>query len=180
MNAALITHANPRRSILASLLMGAGLLVAVPAAAELARSERDFVEKMAHANLAAIESAQLAERKADSPAIRAYAASMLKLHQSLQSSLSSIARSKGVQLPRGADLPQRARRMQISGSEGAAFDTQYIKDQGIDAHDNAWLQLRNAAADARDPEIRDYAAQALPQIKQALDAARALYPGLAR
>jgi putative membrane protein len=164
-------------TLVACMAMAVG---AAPQSSGLTSGERDSLEKISHANQASIEFAQLAERNGSSDEVRRYARSALAAHRSMEHALEQLAKAKGVALPTEPDLPQRARRRQIAGLKGARFDKVYLQDHGIDAHETVIVHLQNLVADAKDPDVKAYATQTIPEEEKLLKAARALDPVLTR
>ncbi len=141
-------------------------------AAVLSSEDRDMMEDLAEANIAEIETAQLALSKTQNPRVREFAQKMIDDHGMAQQELQQLAQAKGMTLPQETDLAHRT----VSGAlrllSGETFESQYINRVGMDDHQRTIELLQKAQGQAREPELKALAGRMLPIVQAHLDMAR--------
>lgn len=142
------------------------------AASSLSQQDRDMIKDLAEANLAEIQTAQLALSKTQNPRVREYAQKMIDDHSMAQQELQQMAQAKGMTLPQETDLAHKT----VSGAlrllSGETFESQYINRVGVDDHQRTVELLQKAQAQARDTELKALAGRMLPVMQGHLDTAR--------
>lgn len=142
------------------------------AASSLSQEDRDMIEDLAQANIAAIETGQLALTKSQNPQVREYAQKMIDDHGMAQQELRQMAQAKGMTLPQETDLAHKT----VSGAlrllSGETFASQYINRVGVDDHRRTVELLQKAQSQARDTELKALAGRMLPVVQGHLDMAR--------
>lgn len=155
------------------LALAASVLLVFATAAQ-ARSDKSFMEQAAQNGAAEIEASQLATTKASSQEVKTFASTMITDHTKVDGELKALAASKKVELPKGPSLKQRAELKLVGASDGAGFDERYAKSFGIKAHEETIELFEDASREAKDPEVKAWAAKTLPSLKHHLEMARAL------
>lgn len=118
------------------------------------------------ANMFGVESATLALQKTGSPAIKDYAHRLADEHATTASSLRRIiARRSNIAPPDRPDARHLDMLRDLGALQGAAFDKAYVAAQRSAHHDLALL-LEAYARDGGDPELKVFAADALPRFQQ--------------
>ncbi|MBB1624726.1 DUF4142 domain-containing protein [Achromobacter sp. UMC71] len=153
-----------------------GLLAAPLAAgaAGLPDADSHFLQAAAAADAFQARAAALAHDRAASTEVRTFAAKMQSQHQAGAADLQRLARSKQVALP---DKPEPADQRTLdglAGKTGAAFDALYIDQVAVDAHVKTVALYQDAAKQAGDAQVREFAARAAPALADHLALARAL------
>lgn len=143
------------------------------AAAQLASTDKDFMENAAQAGHTEIEGSKLAQSKAKSPEVKAFADKMIQDHTKVGQELDALAKSKGYTPPTEPSLAQKAKLKALSVMDDS-FDKRYVNQIGVSAHEDAVKLFRDAAGDVKDPEIKAFAAKNLPALENHLDMARTL------
>src|ERR1700740_308196 len=120
----------------AVLLAMVPLLIATPTLAQqgssaISQSGKEFLDFAAQVNQSEIQGGLAAEKRADAPAVRAFARLMVLDHMELESQLAAIATENGVQLPSGPS--EQAKQEMASGPK---FDTTYMQDM-VQGHEHA-------------------------------------------
>ncbi|KRC79244.1 hypothetical protein D3C87_453740 [compost metagenome] len=164
---------NPMLAVLAamSMLLGAQ---AASYAADLAESDARFLQAAASAGMFEVKAAELAGKRAENTEVKAFAAKMLEQHRALNAELKTLAATKKVALPAEPDEPDRATLEALQGKTGAAFDQLYVDKAALDAHAMANRLFGTAAKESEDPQIREFAARALPMLADHYSMSRAL------
>lgn len=128
-------------------------------------SNADFIEKAALAGMAEIGSAKLAEKKALTPAVREFAARMIKDHTEANNKLRSVAAPLGAPVPQQLDRVHSEGLKQLGQLSGREFDTAYVNLMRQD-HDTAVALFENAAGDgALDEKLRTFARNTLDTLR---------------
>lgn len=144
------------------------------AAAQLSRADTAFMKQAAENNHAEIESSRLALHKASDPAVKAFAQQMVADHGKTGQELAALASAKGVALPDGPSLLQKAKLKLLDAADGADFDRRYSETMGLAAHRDTIALFQKAAREARDPELKAFATKTLPALQGHLDMAQKL------
>jgi putative membrane protein len=153
-------------------LVVALIAAAVPFAA-IAKDNPDeeFFHRAAQAGHAEVQAGKVAQSKATSSAVRAFAEMMVKDHAAANDQLGKIAGSKGVALPTGPSPEQKAMNRKTEMKEGASFDRDYVQGQ-ITAHEDTVELLQKEIAEGKDAEAKAFAAETLPKVKAHLERIR--------
>lgn len=144
------------------------------AAAQLSRADTAFMKQAAENNHAEIESSRLAAQKASDPAVKAFAQQMVADHGKTGEELAALASSKGVELPDGPSMVQKAKLKLLEAADGEKFDRRYSETMGLAAHRETIALFQKAAKEARDPEVKAFATKTLPALQGHLDMAQKL------
>lgn len=153
---------------------GTGLGTSDTGAANMAALDRDFLEATARSNLAEIEASRSAAERANNPAIRTYAETMLRDYTALGQELRALASRKGIVLPTAALSTDAAELERIRNARGAEFDRMYVDHLGASAHKETIELFERAASQASDPDIKAFAAEKLPTLRTHLAMAERL------
>ncbi|MGY6272252.1 DUF4142 domain-containing protein [Achromobacter denitrificans] len=165
-----------QRMAAAFLLAAAG--ASNPAHAQgLAEADGRFLQAAAASGMFEIEAAQLAQERAESSDVKAYAAKMLEQHRAMSGDLKTLALRKQATLPGQPSEPDRGTLEQLANRSGADFDVMYVQKAGVDAHVMANRLFETAARQSEDPQVRDFAVRSLPAVAGHLAMARALQHG---
>ena len=84
-----------------------------------------------------------------------------------------MAASSGAQLPKQPSKEHRSALKKLQGASGEQFDRAYV-DQMVKDHEKALRLVQDAAKNARNPELKQAAEKAAPEVKQHLDMAKQL------
>jgi putative membrane protein len=141
------------------------LLGCLPLAALAADNADDsFYKKAAQAGMAEVEAGQMAQEKATNPAVKEFAAMMVKDHTEANNKLKKIAVAKNVDLPKGTGIMNAAKEKKADMKSGESFDKDYIKQQ-IKAHEDTVELLQKEIDSGKDAEAQAFAKETLPKVK---------------
>jgi putative membrane protein len=133
-----------------------------------------FLEKAASAGKLEIESGRLAGRSATNPKLREFGNLMMSDHSMLDQQIKALAATKGVTLPAAmADDHQKALDELREAKRGRAFDDEF-RNLMVQSHEEAVSLFDRTARDAKDPEVKAFAAKILPKLQEHERAAKAL------
>ncbi len=133
--------------------------------------DHDFYKHAAEGGIAEVEAGELAQKKANSPALKDFAAMMVKDHTDANAKLKSIAADKGVDLPTHASAMQVAAKGKLEVLTGDTFDKAYIKNQ-VSAHEQTVSLFKKEIASGRDTQAKSFAKETLPTVQEHLSKIR--------
>lgn len=179
---------NPKRTFLPALMAAligcAGLLLQANAVAQQVNDipnprQQDaevievdeFINEASAKNLAEIETAKLAIEGASSPEVKDYARQLIEDHKNANQQLKQLAQKKNVELADDPALMDQAKAL-ILEQRDESFDEAYANNQ-VAAHEQT-IELFEQASRSNDPDIKQFADEMLPKLKQHLDKAREL------
>jgi len=137
------------------------------------KQERDaeFMVNTAGQGMLEMELSKLAQQKASTPAVKAFATQLVQQHGEMSNNLKSVADRKSIVLPTGLGNDQQEQVQKLDGLSGTAFDKQYV-EAIVDAHQDDVDNFDDMSDDAYDGDIRGFAAKYLPVLKDHLDKAK--------
>lgn len=143
-------------------------------AADLARADQKFLKSAAESGMLEIQASKIAAQKAQHPDVKAFAEMMVADHTKVEAELKTLAGAKGVTLP--AELTGGKKRTLdgLNKKTGHDFDEEYADEIAVDAHEDAVDLFEDAAEDAKDADIKAFAAKTLPSLKAHLEKGKAL------
>jgi putative membrane protein len=146
-----------------SLLIAAALLSSAPFA--FADSlDSGFIKGAAEDGLSEVDLGQLAQRKASNPAVKEFAAMMVKDHGEANEKLKTLAAAKQVSLPKSPSVMQKSSKTKLDLLSGKAFDKSYVKGM-IEDHKADIKEFQKEATDGKDAEAKAFAASTLPTLQ---------------
>jgi putative membrane protein len=163
----------------AILLTVVPLLIATPALAQQGRSGainqsgKEFLDFAAQVNQSEIQGGLAAEKKADAPAVRAFARLMVLDHTELESQLAAIATENGVELPNGPSGQAKEQMATLQEMSGAKFDAAYIQHM-VQGHEQAVQRFKSESNQAQSQPVEAVVSATLPIIEQHLALAQAV------
>lgn len=168
-----------------SFIIATALLVSVPACgtlwAQAASSEdaatshspisdQDFFHKASRDGAIEVQMGQLAEQKASSPRMRAFAEQLVKDHTAANKALATLAGRKNEPIVQQA--PDSELMEHLQSLNGDDFDKAYASAM-VGGHQKA-VELFDAATHSSDPDVKAFASRTLPTLRHHLEMARAL------
>jgi putative membrane protein len=164
------------------LLAVVPLLIATPGGAQqgpsaLSQSDKEFLDFAATVNQSEVQGGLAAEKKADAPAVRAFARLIVLDHMELESQLAAIAAENGVQLPSGPSEQAKQEMANLQNMSGSKFDTMYMQDM-VRGHEQAIQRFKSEKGQAQARPVEAVVATALPILEQHLAIAQAVQSGI--
>jgi putative membrane protein len=141
---------------------------------KLDRSDASFLRQAAENGHAEVEGSKLAVQKAADPKVKAFAQQMIDDHTKAGTELKALADAKGVKVSDEPSLAQKASLKVLASHEGAKFDKAYAESLGVKAHQDTVKLFKKAANDAKDADIKAFAAKTLPTLEHHLKMAQDL------
>ena len=137
--------------------------------------DQKFMKQAADGGMAEVELGQLAVEKAASPEVKKFGQRMVDDHGKANEQLKSIAGRKGVTLPFQPSAKNQAMKDNLSKLAGEQFDNAYMAEMLKD-HQKDVAEFRRASESAKDPDVKNFAAQTLPTLQDHLKQAQSLAP----
>jgi putative membrane protein len=128
-------------------------------------ADKAFLIQAESADLAEIAFGKKALEVSQNKPVLGLAGPMVADHSKNSDQLKQLAVSKHVRLPTELDAKQTAAMTSLSALSGKNFDIAYAK-QMIDDHEAAISLFQAAAANAKDPVVKDFATSSLPVLVQ--------------
>ena len=121
-----------------------------------ALTAQSFANTMAASDTFEIESAKIAQNKATAPALKQFAAQMVKDHTASTAKLKTAAASANVTPAPALTAEQNANLEALRAASGAEFDNVY-KQQQVAAHQQALSALQGYAANGEAASLKTFA-----------------------
>ena len=144
------------------------------AASTLDKDDQDFATKAAQGNMAEVSAGNMAAQKGTSPDVKAFGNRMVTDHGKALDELKEWATKKNFTLPTDVSDDQKKEADKLSKKKGGAdFDKSYA-DTMADDHEKVAKAFEKASKDAKDPDLKAWAAKTLPTIQDHLKMAKEL------
>ena len=154
-------------------LLFSSLLVLPLCAYAASGPDATFYRHAAEGGIAEVELGNLALQKSVDPAVKEFAAQMVKDHSEANEKLASVAASKSISLPTKPSVGEIATKAKLEVLSGATFDKSYIKAMVKD-HEKDVAEFRREAKGGQDPDAKAFAAATLPTLKEHLQKVRSI------
>lgn len=168
-----------RTNTMAALTVAGLLAVLAPAFAQnnakgaLSQQDQKFAMDAAAGGMMEVEAGQLATTKATDQAVKDHGKMMVTDHTKANQQLLQIATQKGISLPKALPADHKQHRDKLASASGAAFDKMYV-GQMVKDHEKTIALFEKQAKNGSDPELRAFAEQTLPTLRQHLEHTRTL------
>lgn len=139
----------------------------------VSRQDRKFVEDAAILGMSEVQLGQLASQRAQEQAVRDYGNAMVSDHTPANQRLMTIAATLGITPPEKMDFMHRHKAKKLGKAEGRDFDEDYVENEVKDHKKMAEL-MEDQIQDGQNPELKQYATDMLPRVRQHLEAAQRL------
>ena len=155
--------------------LSASILMSSAALAEQAPTTEYFVKTVAISDMFEIQSGELASDKAQNADVRAFGKQMVDDHTKTSGELKDLVSDEDikVELPGKLDNEHQANLDKLNGLSGSQFDKEYVRMQ-IDAHQKAVVLFESYAAAGENEDLKDWAGDTLPKLKEHLEHAQKL------
>jgi putative membrane protein len=147
---------------------------------QLSASAKEFVEKAGTSGLAEVEMGEIGAQKATNGQVKAFAKRMVADHTKANQDLSNAIKGKGVQVPSSRTGMHKATMEKFQQQDASKdFDRDYM-EQMVEDHKAAVELFETAADDEQlDVELRGYAKNTLPALRDHLKQAQTIESKLA-
>jgi putative membrane protein len=136
-------------------------------ATSINHTDSAFLQQAAQRNLTEVQTGQLAEQQALNPQVQRYGERMVQQGSEANDKLKTVAESAGVQLPTEPSQAQMQEMSKLKSKSGQQFDDAYARSE-LKVHHRNLKDYQHVAKTAQNPEVRAYAEQMLPVLKDRL------------
>jgi putative membrane protein len=140
-------------------------------ASTLDHDDQEFVNKAAQGGMAEVMLGQTASTKGTSPDVKNFGNRMVTDHGKANDELKQLAQTKGVTLPADVDDESKQMSDKLSKLSGKDFDKEYISGM-VEDHEKDVKEFEKASKDAKDPDLKAWAAKTLPTLQDHLKMAK--------
>lgn len=140
-------------------------------------NESDFMVKAANGGMTEVQAAKIAEQKATSADVKAFASKMDKDHSKLNDQLTSLAGTLNITVPAAVDADSKSMIDKLNTTKVADFDKTYM-DMMVKAHNNDVDLFQKASGDVANPDVHDFITSALPTLQAHQQMAKKLQSSL--
>jgi putative membrane protein len=138
-------------------------------------ADTKFIKEAAEGGMAEVALGQLAVEKASNGDVKKFGQRMVDDHSKANNELKQLAAQKNVELPQDLNAKDKATKSTLESLSGDQFDQAYMKDMVKD-HKKDVSDFRRESASAHDPDVKKFATQTLPTLKEHLKLAESLAP----
>ena len=144
---------------------------------QLTQQDKEFLTYAAEDNQAEIALCLLAEKKAKSPAIKAFARLMVDDHVGIESHLAAVADAEHAGLPEGIGAEGQTTHDKLDPLTDRQFEGAFMKAQ-IKDHEDDLKRFAHQASTTKNVALRQYASETGPLLEQHLALAKAVQTSL--
>jgi len=138
---------------------------------QVAQEDRDFATEAAQGGLIEVRLGELAQQQAKSTEVKDFGQRMVDDHGQANDKLKQIAEQKGIELPQDLSEDAQATYDDLQQQSGAEFDEAYM-DEMVSDHEDDVSAFEDYVEDAQDPDLRSFAEETLPTLKEHLELAK--------
>lgn len=149
-----------------------GATAKTEASNRLSPDDEKALKDMAQANINEIAAARIAQSKAKSSEVKAFAQQMAKDHSEALSKVQTVAQKKDVALPTEPDAKHKAIAAKLEKQSNKAFDKLYMENAGTEDHKIVLSTLKSDAMKIKDPDVKALANAHMPVVEQHLKSAQ--------
>lgn len=135
--------------------------------------QSDFMTKAASNSMLEVEAGKLAQQKARNQDVKNYGQMMVTDHTDANKKLMSLAQQKNIVLPDSMSQDHMDKMQNLRDKTGAEFDKAYM-DLMVSSHEDAVSMFEDASNNMQDAEIKTFAGNTLPKLREHLDRAKQL------
>jgi len=135
------------------------------------KDDQEFMNKAAQGGMAEVMLGQTASTKGTSPDVKNFGNRMVSDHGKGNDELKQLAQTKGVTLPSDVDDESKKMADKLSKLSGKDFDKEYISGM-VEDHEKDVKEFEKASKNAKDPDLKAWAAKTLPTLQDHLKMAK--------
>lgn len=146
-------------------------LMSGPVAAQSTRADTEFVREAAMGGMTEVELGRLAVQKSSNDKVKEFGQKMIDDHSKADDKLKSIATKDSIAILSDLDVKHRATVNRFSKMSGTEFDRIYVREM-VGDHEAAVATFEKEAAKASNPDLKSFASDTLPTLREHLRMAR--------
>lgn len=164
------SHSSSIRKLLIALALGATSAVAFAADAAVDRSDKEFITDTYENGLREVKIGELAQAKTANADVKALAGHIVTDHGKANAELKTLADNKKVEVPTDLTLLAKGKVKLLDAKSGADFDQAFVEAM-VDGHKKSVKAFEKASSEAKDADVKAWAAKTLPTLKTHLSMA---------
>jgi putative membrane protein len=141
------------------------------ATGKLSKEDETFLKEAAQGGRMEVELGNVAAKKASNERVKAFGKRMTEDHGKANKELTALAKKKNVQLSKTLDDKHKSEVDRLSKLSGSEFDHEYMEAMVKD-HKEDVEKFERAAKEAKDSDVKQFAAKTLPVLKDHLELAQ--------
>jgi putative membrane protein len=141
---------------------------AVEAGVAADEGDAKFAVEAANGGMAEVALGKLAQGKATNPKVKEFADMMVADHTKANDELMALAKTKNITLPDVVGTDEQKAMDDLSKKSGKDFDKAYV-DMMVDDHKKDVGKFEDASKNAKDADVRAFAAKTLPTLRTHLE-----------
>lgn len=145
-----------------------------PAASTVSEEDSKFAVEASSGGMTEVQLGELAQQKASSQQVKDFGAMMVRDHSKANDELKAIAGNKNITLPPAPGEDHMDHIKKLSEKSGKEFDKDYMKLMVKD-HEDDIDKFEKCSKDAKDADLKAYAAKTLPTLREHYNAAKKIY-----
>jgi putative membrane protein len=153
------------------------VVMGAASATALSAADRQFALDAAGSGLYEVAAAQLALTRAASPAVVNYAQMLIQHHTAANQQLLAIMGARGIAPPTSLPPDKQHNIEMFRPRSGPEFDRMFIDVAGVKDHQGAIGTFERASTTVSDPDLRTWAQNTLPVLREHYAAAQRIEVG---
>jgi len=133
------------------------------------KADAKFAVEAADGGMSEVELGKLAQQKAASQQVKDFGAMMVSDHSAANDQMKTIAKDKGISLPKGLGSDAQKLKNDLSAKSGEDFDKAYVQAM-IKDHKEDIQTFQDATKSLKDADLKNFATNTLPVLHKHLDA----------
>jgi putative membrane protein len=134
-------------------------------------ADKEFMTKAAIGGMAEVSMGQMASAQGTDAGVKSFGNRMVTDHSKANDELKALATQKGMALPTDVDAEHKATADKMSKKTGKDFDKAYMADM-VEDHEKDVKEFEKASKDAKDGDLKAWAAKTLPTLQDHLRQAK--------
>jgi putative membrane protein len=143
------------------------ILTAGVLCAQTTHADEAFLKDAAQGGMAEVKFGELAQNDGTSSTVKQFGQRMVLDHTKMNGQVKDLAATKNISLPGSVGIKEEASYKLLQAKSGDSFDKSYIEDMLKD-HRADIAAFQKEVDSGSDPDIKAFAAQALPTLRQHL------------
>ena len=135
--------------------------------------DSEFLVEAASGGMMEVQAGQIASTKATHPRVKAFAAMMVRDHTKANEELKGLASTANITIPTTLGEDHQKHVNELNEKSGKEFDKAYMSLM-VDDHKDDVDKFENASNNAKDANVKAFAAKTLPVLRMHRDSASAV------
>ena len=154
-----------------------GTAAETPTATDVQQADMEFANKAAAAGKAEVELAKVGTEKATDPDVKTFADRLVQDHTKANDQLAQIMQAKSLGVPAEGSADAKAESDRITALSGSEFDREFMM-HWVSSHEKGIELYSTESETGQDPELKQFAADTLPTLREHLDEAQRIETAL--